>query len=224
MNLFTDWLANMRCLFGTEKPPTLAYLKNGEQPTSREVAFAYMFGDSVKQNFRKSLRWFRKTRSENYFFIGACYYALNHHRMAVRYFKKEIDKESYGCKMAMAARALAECYQKGIGVPKNETKGVEYNVVEGEIGGTARDAYWMGICTLYGLGLVKNTEEGLRLLDVAVRQGEDWACLRLGKIYLYGEFGLEKNVDKAIEYLTQSKDMKELTSYYLEQAQNSKKP
>ncbi len=218
---FWYWLEFVKNGFRSPQIPTLAYMPEGT--SVREVAFAYLFGDSVEQDYKKALKWFRMQASENYFFIGACYYKLKKYSTAASYFRKEVAREAYGSQMAMAAHALAECYRKGIGVKQNVEKATKYSLIEGTEGGTARDAYWSGICYLFGLGVSTDVAEGLRLLEMAARQGEDWAWLRLGKIYLEGDFGVEKDTDKAIEYLQRAKRMSGLAAYYLEEARKAKK-
>ena len=223
MSGFFDWLKALSGRFPNDELPVLAYKKD-VPATAREVAFAYLFGDCVEQDYAQALKWYGRSERDNYFFVGACHYKLKNYSAAVRYFKKEIARKAYGSQMSMAARALAECYRNGIGTKPNSKRSQQYAMLEGNAGGTARDTYWSGICSLLGLGVREDVAEGLRLLELAAHEGEDWAWMRLGKIYLRGEFSVARDVEKAMEYIGRTHRQPELAAYYMREAQNAKKP
>jgi hypothetical protein len=55
MSGFFDWLKALSGRFPNDELPVLAYKKD-VPATAREVAFAYLFGDCVEQDYAQALK------------------------------------------------------------------------------------------------------------------------------------------------------------------------
>lgn len=144
-----------------------------------EEALALLLGDEVEPDVEKALLLFQQHTTENLFFIGACYYCLGNYKEAVKFFKKEIKHSGHTTQAVMAAHALSNCYAEGIGVSRSRSQSFHYAFMEGQVGGSAKDTYWLGLCQIHGLGVLPNTKEGMRLLQMAAAQGEERARQKL---------------------------------------------
>ena len=84
----------------------------------------------------------------------------------------------------------------------------------------------VGECLLTGTGVEKNQTEGLIMLVSAAKDGSDWACYMVGKIYYLGEYGSKVNfamakfwLEKAVAEGEGSCEYNHLTETQVEQMQ-----
>ena len=156
-------------------------LDNKKLDNEFNEALNLLLGDEGNTDIAKALELFEHQRSENLFFIGACHFRLGEHEKAVRYFKKEIKHSSHTTQAVMAAHALSYCHAKGVGVERSRSLSFQYSFMEGQVGGSAKDAYWLALCQIHGLGVAANIQEGMALLRLAARQGDQRAIRKLEK-------------------------------------------
>lgn len=71
----------------------------------------------------------------------------------------------------------------------------------------------LGICYLKGIGTKTEIKKGLELLRRGADNGSHFGCANLGFVYLYGKFGVPKNVDRGVEYLKKAMKMNSPTGY-----------
>lgn len=104
---------------------------------------------------------------------------------------------------AEAQRGLADCYVNAWGVERSYEKAVKLY----------SDAYecrdWLAfgrLSRLYaeGLGVVKDVDKARTMLQLAAEKEDPEACGRLGECYEYGELGIGKDYEKAVEWYRKS--------------------
>lgn len=104
---------------------------------------------------------------------------------------------------AEAQRGLADCYVNAWGVEKSYEMAVKLY----------SDAYecrdWLAfgrLSRLYaeGLGVTKDVDKARTMLQLAAEKEDPEACGRLGECYEYGELGIGKDYEKAVEWYRKS--------------------
>ncbi|CAI5704406.1 unnamed protein product [Peronospora farinosa] len=95
--------------------------------------------------------------------------------------------------------AYADALYNGEGTRKNEKKAFELYKKCAEVG--IPPAY-MNVCNMYtyGTGTEKNEVEALKWLTKAAEAGDPSAKARLGEYYLHGKGGVQKDLNRAIQY------------------------
>lgn len=94
-----------------------------------------------------------------------------------------------------APLVLALLYDKGWGVPKDETEAFRWRLKSAGQGYPGGEAY-VALCYYFGLGVAKNTAEAAKWMSKAADDGESLAQLWLGGLYAKGE-GVPKDNVKA---------------------------
>jgi serine/threonine protein kinase/TPR repeat protein len=112
---------------------------------------------------------------------------------AAQYFQAGADKGDIGAKLA-----LGECLLKGLGVPKDEAKGVVLLRAAAD-GGDTRAMNMLGDCYNRGIGGKTDFPEAFRLFSRAADLGNLGAMGNLGALYMTGRGVPEANPKRAAE-------------------------
>lgn len=94
-------------------------------------------------------------------------------------------------------------YFKGLGTPVDNQKAAEYFVKSAELGNQYAKRL-LAFEYISGKNFEKNIDKGISLLTELADSGDAFACYKLGKLYFFGAEDLEKNKEKAIQYLNLS--------------------
>lgn len=94
-------------------------------------------------------------------------------------------------------------YFKRLGTPVDNQKAAEYFVKSAELGNQYAKRL-LAFEYISGKNFEKNIDKGISLLTELADSGDAFACYKLGKLYFFGAEDLEKNKEKAIQYLNLS--------------------
>lgn len=92
---------------------------------------------------------------------------------------------------------------KGLGTPINNQKAAEYFEKSVELGNQYAKR-WLAFEYISGENIVQDIEKGIAMLTECADSGDAFACFKLGCLYLFGIERLEKNKEKAVEWLNKS--------------------
>ena len=67
-------------------------------------------------------------------------------------------------------------------------------------GGSAQGSYWLGLSYRDGLGVISNSEEAVKYMEIAAERGSSIANIILAYSYALGEMGLDPDRKKAEKY------------------------
>ncbi|RIA87332.1 hypothetical protein C1645_726618, partial [Glomus cerebriforme] len=115
---------------------------------------------------------------------------------------EDLEKLVISCKElaidgdAEAQYNLARCYERGIGVEKNNIKAFEYYKKSADQGHLNAQSE-LGYCYYDGIGTELNIAKAFELYKIAAERGHIVAQNNLGALYEKGK-GTEKNLEKAI--------------------------
>ncbi len=178
----------------------------GNTFASTQLAQMYLHGQGVKKNESKAFQLYYKAASDDDLNglggLGVCYengYGVSKDiSKAVSYYQKAAEKgHNY------STYRLYSLYRDGIGVPKNTNQAIQYLRQAADNGYT--DAiYRLGLEYLTGEILHEEPSTAIRYMTQAAEKGMDFAAGVLGTIYYSGEGSIEKNYNKAFEYLVQA--------------------
>ena len=197
--------------------------EQGHADAQYKLGVCYNTGDGIAQNKTEAVKWYRKAAEQGH--ADAQYNFWTHHLFDSRVKKdwthhlfdsrvekdknKAIEYFNAAAKQghADAQYELAQCYQDGEGVSKDQAEAVKWftkalesyrNAAEQ---GNADAQYRLGECYQYGYGVSQNEREALKWYVQAAKQGHADAQYELGKCYQDGK-GVSKDERKAIRWLT----------------------
>lgn len=143
----------------------------------------------------------------------------------IKYYEMEAKESGYGA----SYKKIAEIYLNGAcGVPKNVDKAIEYF----KLAASLNSEHWIDLGNIYldgTKGINIDVNEGIRCYEKALHDeyisGD--SIKKLVSIYLNGEFGIDKNPQKAIDYSKLAAPNKsscwiEIGDYYLSEAKRGK--
>ena len=126
--------------------------------------------------------------------MGNYHFEKKEYTQALEWYRKA---EAQGNAEAMTQ--IAECYESGYGVTKDEKKGVEYEKKAAALG-NAKAQYWLG--NTYNNGYGGEQQDYAKAVEwyrKAAEQGNAYAQNMLGFCYYYGN-GVTKDYSKAVEW------------------------
>lgn len=142
---------------------------------------------------------FSQTNPDRMFETGEDYFTggngkTQDYEMAVKWYLKAAAKNN-----ANAMIRLAECYEEGYGVEKNERKGVEYEKKAAALGNPKAQC-WLGnsYATAYG-GVEQDYAEAVMWYRMSAEQGYAQGQYCLGNMYYYG-IGVNKDYGEALKW------------------------
>ena len=94
-------------------------------------------------------------------------------------------------------------YFKGLGVLVDNQKAAEYFEKSAELGNQYAKRL-LAFEYISGKNFEQNIEKGISLLTELADSGDAFACYKLGKLYLLGTENIQKDMQKAIQYLNLS--------------------
>lgn len=109
---------------------------------------------------------------------------------------------------------LAEHYELGRGVPKNQVKALRYYTIAAKAGDSEAQ-YQLGRCYFWGVGVPINEAEAIQWYQKAAQQDNAEAQFELGECYYYG-YGIPTDQVQAVQwYQKAAKQNKALAQYRL---------
>jgi len=136
---------------------------------------------------------------------------------------------------ARALLYLGYLYHQGKGVSQNNETAAKLFTKSYKAGRESLDAVQqqasaeagaqLGIMTLHGYGVVQSRPEGMKLLEAAAADNDDWALLQLGRYTYSGAMGLNQNIGQARAYFQRSAQQGNLiATFNLAQTQSTTSP
>ena len=167
----------------------------GHAEAQSELAWLYLFGLGVPQDFDEATRWLRKAAAQGH--------AEAQYKMGQLHGDYDGDDAVWYRKAAeqghvRAQFALGGMYRDGDGVPKDAGEGARWFRKAAEQG-DARAQTRLGMLYAAGNGLPKDSSEAARWFRKAAEQGDAGAQHRLGFLYDNGE-GVAKDAGEAARW------------------------
>ena len=175
----------------------------------------YCYGSGTEQNYQKAFEWFERSAKQKnkfaQFSLANLYYYGNGvekdlPQAFLWYQRSSAQGQPY------ASYAVAQMYSKGEYVTENEDTAQRYykaalsGFLNLERKEQADDNLFYKIGMMYKNGLGTDTDIS-KAIDYFQRSADNkWSSYQLGKLYLFGADGLEKDKGKAIRWLTKSAD------------------
>ncbi|MGN0613745.1 MAG: MobP3 family relaxase [Porcipelethomonas sp.] len=175
----------------------------------------YCYGLGTEQDYSQAFEWFLKAAKDNnkfaQFSLANLYYYGNGvdkdlSQAFLWYQKSASQGQPY------ASYAVAQMYSKGEYVSKDDNTAQQYykQALSGFLNlkrkGQADDNLFYKIGMMYKNGLGTDIDIS-KAIECFQRSAENkWSSYQLGKLYLLGADGLEKDKEKAIRWLTKSAD------------------
>ena len=94
-------------------------------------------------------------------------------------------------------------YSKGLGTPVDNQKAIEYLEKSAELGNQYARRL-LALEYISGGNITQDTQKGISLLTECAGSGDAFSCCKLGCLYLFGIDGIEKDKEKAVEWLNKS--------------------
>lgn len=190
-----------------------AALELGDPDSAVQLGTLYEYGDFVEQDYDKALELYQfaidSGRKDAYFNIGEIYRYKNMIEKALECYNIALENDNLS-----AALPLGWFYEDGIGVEKDEKKAFEYYKQAYE-DSNPDSIFSLGRMYYLGRGTEENDSEAFNLFLEASQNGYKSANCFLGSMYGFGVEGVvEKNFDKALEYLSDVSEAYEVDSWY----------
>ena len=171
------------------------------------------YGLGTEQNYEKAFQWFLKSAQEDnkfaqYSLANLCYYGTGVEKDLPQAFLWYQKSSSQG--QPYAPYAVAQMYDKGEYISQSEETAQRYYKValsgflELESKGQADDNLYYKLGAMYKKGL--GTEIDIpKAIEYFEKSAENmWSTYQLGRLYLFGAEGVEKDKEKAAQWLTKS--------------------
>ena len=173
----------------------------------------HCYGLGTEQDYEKAFEWFLKSAQEGnkfaqYSLANLYYYGNGVEKdlsQAFLWYRKSSEQGQ-----PYAPYAVAQMYDKGEYVSQSEETAQRYYKValfgflELESKGQADDNLYYKLGAMYKKGL--GTEIDIpKAIEYFEKSAENmWSTYQLGRLYLFGAEGLQKNKEQAVEWLTKS--------------------
>ena len=183
-----------------------AAAKRGHIMAMYALGELYYRDEKLKQDLTKAMEYYKIAADKGY--------APAQYSLAVFYFNgfvgesNPVEAMKY-CNMAAsqdygkAQCLLGELYYYGKGVEEDKYKAIDW-YTKAARAGVAQAIYNLGVFYHEGAWLEKDDDKAMDLYMKAAKKGYAPANITIGSMYYHGENGLEKNLDKAIEYFVEA--------------------
>lgn len=171
------------------------------------------YGLGTEQNYEKAFQWFLKSAQEDnkfaqYSLANLCYYGTGVEKDLPQAFLWYQKSASQG--QPYASYAAAQMYSKGEYVAENKETAQRYykaalsGFLELESKDQADDNLYYKLGAMYknGLGTEIDIPKAIEYFEKSTENM--WSTYQLGRLYLFGAEELEKDKEKAVEWLTKS--------------------
>lgn len=190
-----------------------AALELGDPGSAVQLGILYEYGNFVEQDYDKALELYQfaidSGRKDAYFNIGEIYRYKNMIEKAFECYNIALENDNLS-----AALPLGWFYEDGIGVEKDEKKAFEYYKQAYE-DGNPDSTYYLARMYYLGRGTEESDAKAFPLLKEASEQGNKNANCFLGAMYGWGVEGVvEKNIDIAMDYLSNVSEEFEVNAWY----------
>lgn len=195
-----------------EVEPTATKLKSYVQ---YRIGKMYCYGLGIEQDYSQAFDWFLKSSKENNKFAqfslaNLYYYGNGVEKDLSQAFLWYQRSASWG--QPYASYAVAQMYSKGEYVAKDDDTSQQYykQALSGflnlERKGQADENLFYKIGMMYKNGLGTDIDVS-KAIEYFQRSADNkWSSYQLGKLYLFGADGLEKDKEKAVRWLNKSTD------------------
>lgn len=185
----------------------------GHPGSAIQLGILYEYGDYVEKDYDKALELFNfaiaSGRNDAYYNAGEIYRHKDMIDEALKCYKIALENDNLS-----AALPLGWFYEDGIGVEKDEKKAFEYYKQAYE-DGNPDSAYYLARMYYLGRGTEESDAKAFPLLKEASEQGNKNANCFLGSMYGWGVEGVvEKNIDIAMDYLSNVSEAFEVNAWY----------
>ena len=175
----------------------------------------YCYGLGTEQNYKQAFDWFLKSATEGNKFAQYSLANLYYYGNGV---EKDLSqaflwyRKSFAQGQPYASYAIAQMYNKGEYVSQSEETAQRYykDALSGFLKLESKDQaddnlfYKIGMMYKNGLGIDTDISKTIEYFQRSA--DNKWSSYQLGKLYLFGSDGLEKDKGKAIQWLTRSAD------------------
>ena len=175
----------------------------------------FCYGLGTEQDYEKAFEWFERSAKQKNKFAQFSLANLYYYGSGV---EKDLSQAFFWYRKSSAqgqpyaSYAVAQMYSKGEYVTENEDTAQRYykaalsGFLNLERKEQADDNLFYKIGMMYKNGLGTDTDIS-KAIDYFQRSADNkWSSYQLGKLYLFGADGLEKDKGKAIRWLTKSAD------------------
>ncbi len=182
--------------------------------TANEIARIYEYGIGIKKNKRKAIEYYLKaSKADNGYawaLLNLIYYFSasknTQEKEKVKKLEKELFKRGIECDLASinSIQGLVnDSYSRSNYFQENKLFWMKEYFYKRRINNTKLHE----IASLYirGCGVKKDAKKALELYKRALTNGELYAAIDIGVIYLEGKEGIKKNIPLAIKYLEKGK-------------------
>ena len=173
----------------------------------------FCYGLGTQQDYTKSFKWFLKSAEQDnkfaQFSLANQFYFGNgtekNLEKAFEWYKKSAEQDQ-----PYAAYSVAQIYSKGEFIEQNDELAKKYygqalsGFLELERKEQADDNLFYKIGMMYEKGLGTNIDISKAIEYFKRSSDNKWSSYQLGRLYLFGAESLEKDKEKAIQYLTKS--------------------
>ena len=215
-------IGKMHCYgLGTEKDYGQAFnwfersAAMGNKFAQFSLANLYYYGSGVEQNYEKAYEWYMRSAQQGQPYAA---YALAQMYANGEYVDKDELQAQLYYKQALAGFLKQEAcgqaddnlfykmgrmFRLGLGTDADIPKAIEYFGKAADLGNkNAKRA--MALEYISGEHIRQDVDKGIEMLTELADGGDPMAAYRLGKLYLFGNNEVEKNKEKAIQWLTKS--------------------
>lgn len=168
---------------------------NIQNPISYEQKAFNLFCEAAEEGFTAA-----KCRVAECYLYG---YGINkNEEAAFKWYNEAAQEDSVD-----AMYAIGLFYQKGLNPCEHDAqKAFEYFKKSAD-NGLPAGMRALGYCYIFGEGVLKNNDYGLKLLLKAANHNDPEALAFLGDCYYYGNYGVERSYEKAFEYFQRASEL-----------------
>ena len=215
-------IGKMHCYgLGTEKDYGQAFnwfersAAMGNKFAQFSLANLYYYGSGVEQNYEKAYKWYMRSAQQGQPYAA---YALAQMYANGEYVDKDELQAQLYYKQALAGflkqetcgqaddnlfYKMGRMFRLGLGTDADIPKAIEYFGKAADLGNkNAKRA--MALEYISGEHIRQDVDKGIEMLTELADGGDPMAAYRLGKLYLFGSNEVEKNKEKAVQWLTKS--------------------
>ena len=198
--------------------PTLAAAEAGDAGAQFYVAVAYASGTGVAQSWPSAFAWYKRCAAQRsppvlvWLTLGDCY-ELGHGVAVDEVEAVRLYRVGAALGDAGAQCSLAQCLQRGFGVPTPDRDGAFALFTAAAAQGHPEAMYFLGNCYSTGIGVARDVPRAVSLWKRALAlpdcspMAAGFAAYNLGAAYWNGVDGVARDRELAARYWRQAADL-----------------